>query len=189
MGKRARQLDFEFISEFELPHTCTQFEYIKDINSAVFGAFVKSNEKELSEWQVGIQNPSIMEPGFYQGLVPDFKLGDRNRESGVIKSFAYGEVYSFTNNRKLGAGTDKLLGLVHTDIEELKERYKKNDLSAVDCKSIRTKPLLLIYEVNATLEGKSVFEEKPVSFGVFLPEVGTADALPVTYSVNKIAQN
>ena len=92
---------------------------------------------------------------------------------------------------KLGTGDDKLFGLAHTDIEELKERYQKDKLSTADCKSIRTKPLLLIYEVNATLEGKTVFKEKPVSFGVFLPEIetkGDERDISVTYSANKIAR-
>ena len=50
--------------------------------------------------RAGIENKCIKEPGFCQGLVPDFKLVDRPRRKGVIKSYAYGEVYSFTNHRK-----------------------------------------------------------------------------------------
>ena len=55
--------------------------------------------------------------------------------------------------------------------------------------SKRNKPLLLIYEIEATHEGEDLFAERAVSFVVHFPNDTAFKTIKVTYAINKVAQD
>lgn len=188
-----KQKILDFISEFKLPSPCSEFEYNSELRNSVFGEFVNSGGLHLANWQVAIANGKGLDKEELSNLLPNTKLV-RFLRNGNIQKFSYGEVFNFTNSRKVSTPLHAEFGLKHADIRDLKENrgFTKDgnpkQISSVLYNSKRVMPLLLIYEIDANHEDKPVFSERAVSFAVHFPNNESFKQVKVTYAVNKVAQ-
>jgi hypothetical protein len=189
-----RKKILDFIKKFRLPSVCNEFEYNMELGTSVFGEFVNSGKEHLSDWHVAVANgikAQVMSPN---SLLADIELVEFRRDSGKIDQASAGQVFSFTKSRKVSTPVHAEFGLKKSDIQELKDMQtpdntgKKKQISSVIYNTKRTKPLLLIYEINASYENEQVFSMPAVSFAVHFPDNENFRTVKVTYAINKIAQ-
>ena len=182
-----------FVKEFELPPLCTEFEHNPELGGSVFSKFVRSGGEYLDDWQVAVAN-DVTSDNSSGGLLKNVELKRLGRENGKIDRFSYGEVYSFTKRRKVSSPIHAEIGLAISDIQGLKNAEDFNSsgnrkqISAAKYNRERTKPILIIYEIDAMLEERPIFQDKAVSFAVHFPHNDAFEAVRVTYAINKIAQ-
>lgn len=184
----------EFVSKFKLPPACSEFEYNPELGASVFSEFVNSGGSHLSSWQVAIANGLDTTSSEPDVLFSNKQLVKFRRASGKIDNSSQGEIFSFTKSRKVSTPVHAEFGLAIEDINELKENRENSDdgklkqISSVLYNSRRTKPLLLIYEIEASIDGARLFKERAVSFAIHFPDHHSFRTIKVTYAINRIAQ-
>ena len=140
----------------------------------------------LSDWHVAIANGIDSNDSLRSSLLPNTPLIRFRRASGKVQQLSFGEVFSFTNSRKVSTPVHAQFGLLLSDIQELNEDRtttpdgKLKQISSVLYNFKRNKPLLLIYEIEATHEGEDLFAERAVSFVVHFPNDTAFKTIKVT---------